>query len=175
MFLHTQSLENQANKINGNLKEGMEHSEHSESVERMEDAEHSEQSEHSERAETQEGAEVMKKAEHLEFSEQSEHSKGAENQKGAEVMKKAEHSEFSEHSEYSKRAEGMEVADDAGNVAAKLAEAERRGFMRAMSLKAEELFNRPRAGSSMFPEPDAEESAASDVIVLSHMRRSVWD
>lgn len=78
-----------------------------------------------------------------------------------------------------KNAEAVNDLNDAGtppdDVESQLAEAEKRGFMRAMAMKAEELFNRPAPGTQTFPEPDVEESAASDVIVLSHIRRSVWD
>lgn len=85
----------------------------------------------------------------------------------------SEISEYSENSENSESAENSELSEP--TLAAQLEEAEKRGFMRAMAMKAEELFNRPTAGSQTFPEADAEESAASDVIVLSHIRRSVWD
>ena len=56
-----------------------------------------------------------------------------------------------------------------------IAEAEMRGFQRAMALRAEELFNRPTSDAPTFPKPDPDESAASDVVFLARVRRSVWD
>ena len=56
-----------------------------------------------------------------------------------------------------------------------IAEAEQRGFQRAMALRIDELFNRPTSGSPTFPDPDPDEAAASDIVFLSRVRRSVWD
>ncbi|MDE5844210.1 MAG: hypothetical protein K2H44_02340 [Muribaculaceae bacterium] len=56
-----------------------------------------------------------------------------------------------------------------------IAEAEARGFQRAMALRVEELFNRPTSGTPTFPKPDPDEVAASDIVFLSRVRRSVWD
>ncbi|MDE7369295.1 MAG: hypothetical protein K2N08_05920 [Muribaculaceae bacterium] len=56
-----------------------------------------------------------------------------------------------------------------------IAEAEQRGFQRAMALRVEELFNRPTSGTPTFPKPDPDEAAASDIVFLSRVRRSVWD
>lgn len=106
----------------------------------------------------------------------------AEKINGKPLEEHSTHADGAESPEQSARMEQPEVSDEARNgggalndIAARLAEAEKRGFMKAMALKAEELFNRPTAGCETFPKPDAEESAASDVIVLSHIRRSVWD
>lgn len=93
-----------------------------------------------------------------------------------EVDNSAEQSEVISESESTVDEPAEQLPDQLSEQSTDLiAEAEQRGFQRAMALRIDELFNRPTSGSPTFPNPDPDEAAASDIVFLSRVRRSVWD